>query len=172
MGTRLLSEHLVQQHNPQIRYVRIHTSGTNKATLYAWNEDLVLLEEDAAALAAFAESYLAPYVCYRVKPYSELQEDGVPREFEVPERIVQAAMRRDLDPDGVVDVMNEMLGSGGLAFSRYDFNTGILHFIVHSTTSLTDIEKELMHRYLSELMPLGSRCELAYWSGETRLRSG
>ncbi|MFC5471041.1 hypothetical protein ACFPPD_20335 [Cohnella suwonensis] len=174
MGTRLLSEHMIKQLQPRLKYVRAYTTGKNKATLYAWDDDLGLSESDAGELQRFADSYLPPYVCYRVKAYSELQRDGVPPAGELPEWIVEAAMKRDLDQDGVIAVMNGMLGNGGIVFSRYDFNSGTLHFNIHTTTALTDIEKELLDRYLSEIIPLGTRCELAYWSGNesSRLRSG
>ncbi|MFC5403463.1 hypothetical protein [Cohnella soli] len=174
MGTRLLSEHLIKQYQPQLKYVRAYTTGKNKATLYAWDENLSLSESDARELQQFADSYLPPYVCYRVKAYSELQKDGVQPAGELPERIVETALKRDLDQDGVIAVMNGMLGNGGITFSRYDFNTGTLHFNVHTTTSLTNIEKELLNRYMAEVTPLGARCELSYWSGDgnSRLRLG
>ena len=40
VGTRLLSEQLVKNRFPHLRYIRIHTTEKNKATIYAWTEDL------------------------------------------------------------------------------------------------------------------------------------
>ncbi|WP_256759291.1 hypothetical protein [Cohnella sp. WQ 127256] len=162
MGTRLLSEHLIKKYNPQLRYVRVHTSGKNRATLYAWNDNLELPDTEIDALKRFASGYLPPYVCYQIKAYSMIREDRIPQVHELPEAIVQTAMTRDLDQYGVVSVINTMLDSGGMAFSRYDFNTGTLYFNVHTTTILTEIEKELIRRYLSEIIPLGSQCEVNY----------
>jgi hypothetical protein len=162
VGTRLLSEYLIKKYNPHLRYVRVHTSGKNKATLYAWNEDLQLPDQDVAALKRFASGYLPSYVCYQIKAYSMIQADCVPQVDELPDSIVQTAMRRDLDQYGIVSVINGMLASGGMAFSRYDLNTGTLHFNVHTTTALTEIEKELIRKYLSEIIPLGSHCEVSY----------
>jgi hypothetical protein len=162
VGTRLLSEYLIKKYNPHLRYVRVHTSGKNKATLYAWNEDLQLPDQDVAALKKFISGYLPSYVCYKIKAYSMIQADSVPQVDELPDTIVQTAMRRDLDQYGIVSAINSMLVSGGMAFSRYDLHTGTLHFNVHTTTVLTEIEKELICRYLSEIIPLGLRCEVSY----------
>jgi hypothetical protein len=162
VGTRLLSEYLIKKYIPHLRYVRVHTSGKNKATLYAWNEDLHLPDQDVAALKNFVSGYLPPYVCYQIKAYSMIQADSVPQVGELPDSIVQTAMRRDLDQYGIVSAINSMLASGAMAFNRYDLNTGTLHFNVHTTTVLTEIEKELIYRYLSEIIPLGSRCEVSF----------
>ncbi|WP_254450168.1 hypothetical protein [Cohnella herbarum] len=163
MGTRLLSEYLIKKHNPRLRYVRAFTSGKNEATLYAWNDNLELPDEDAAMLKRFATGYLPPYVCYQIKAYSKIQEDGVPQVDELPDPIVSTAMKRDLNQNGIVAAINSMLASGGMAFSRYDINTGILHFNVHTTSVVTEIERELIRKYLSEIIPLGYRSEIAYW---------
>ncbi|BBI36341.1 hypothetical protein [Cohnella abietis] len=162
MGTRLLSEYLIKKYNPQLRYVRAHTNGKNKATLYVWNNDLQLPEQDVAALKQFVSGYLPSYVCFQIKAYSMIQADSVPQVYELPEKIVQTAMQRDLDQYGIVAVINTMLASGGMTFSRLDMNTGTLHFNVYTTTILTEIEKELINRYLSEIIPLGFSCKVSY----------
>ncbi len=162
MGTRLLTEQWIKMQYPQLKYVRAHTTGRNAATLYAWNEDLELPEADAAELKRFASSGLTSFICFRVKAYSKLREDRVPGNDELPERIARAAVDRELNPDGVVAVMNGMMDSGTLAFRRYDYCTGTLHFEVHADKAVTAAEKELAHRYLSEMIPLGTFCELAY----------
>ncbi len=162
MGTRLLSEYLIKKHHPQLRYVRVHTSGKNQATLYAWNDDLQLPERDVDTLKRFVSGYLPPHVCFQIKAYSMVQADGVPKEHELPESIVRTAMKRELDQHGIVASINALLASGGMAFSRYDFNTGTLHFNVHMTTVLTGIEKELIRGYLAEIIPLGSQCEVRF----------
>jgi hypothetical protein len=162
MGTRLLSEYLIKKYNPHLKYIRVHTSGKNKATLYAWNDDLQLPDKDVDMLKRFIAGYLPSYVCFQIKAYSMIQADSVPMEYELPDSIVQTAMKRDLDQYGIVAVINSMLASGGMAFSRYDLNTGTLHFNVQTTTVVTEIEKELIRRYLSEIIPLGFRCEVTY----------
>lgn len=162
MGTRLLSEYMIKQQHPHLRYVRAHTSGRNTATLYAWNDDLELPDKDASELRRFAAGYLPPYVCFQIKAYSKLREDGVPRLYELPDNVVRTALRRDLDRAGIEKTMNAMLSNGGIAFSRYDYNSGVLYFNVHTTGSLTPIEKDLIRKYLSEMIPLGSRCEVDY----------
>jgi hypothetical protein len=162
VGTRLLSEYLIKKYNPHLRYVRVHTSGKNKATLYAWNEDLQLPDQAVTELKRFVSRYLPSYVCYQIKAYSMIQADRVPQVDDLPDSIVKTAMRGDLDQYGIVSAINSMIACGGMAFSRYDFHTGTLHFNVHTTTVLTDIEKELIRKYLSEIIPLGSRCEVSY----------
>jgi hypothetical protein len=162
MGTRLLSEYLIKKHHPQLRYVRVHTSGKNQATLYAWNDDLQLPERDVDTLKRFVSGYLPPHVCFQIKAYSMVQADGVPKEYDLPESIVRTAMKRELDQYGIVASINTMLDSGGMAFSRYDFNSGTLYFNIHMTTVLMDIEKELIRMYLSEIIPLGSKCNVQF----------
>jgi hypothetical protein len=163
VGTRLLSEYLVKQYHPQLRYVRIHTSGINKATLYAWNDQLQLPDTERVALKYFVTDYLPAYVCYQIEEYSKVQADGIPRVYDLPEQIVQAAMRRNLDQYGVVSVINGMLDGGVMTFDKYDYNTGTLHFRIrlHGTT-VTEIEKELIERYLYEIVPIGSRYKVSY----------
>ncbi|WP_372663520.1 hypothetical protein [Cohnella sp.] len=162
MGTRLLSEHIIKKYNPQLRYVRIHTSGKNAATLYAWNDQLTLPDKEKTALKHFVTGYLPPYVCYQIKEYSMLQADNIPQAHELPDPIVQTAMRNNLDQYGIVAVINGMFTSGEMTFNKYDSHSGTLHFDVRTTTFVTDIEKELILRYLGEIIPLGSTCKVAY----------
>lgn len=169
MGTRLLSEHLVRKHNPQLRYVRIHTSGKNAATLYVWNDQLELPDMEKTALKHFVTGYLPPYLCYQIKEYSMLQLDKIPLAHDLPETIVQTAMRRDLDQSGIITAINEMLISGEMTFNQYDMHTGTLHFNLRSTTMLTDIEKELILGYLTEIIPIGSTCKITYLGDEKRV---
>ncbi|WP_372631380.1 hypothetical protein [Cohnella sp.] len=166
MGTRLLIEQLIKRHYPRLRYVRAHTTGRNTATLYAWNEDLELPAADAAELKRFAAGHLAPYVCYRVKAYSKLQEDLVPRERELPEPIMQAATNRILNPSGIAAVMNGLLEKQVLTFRKYDYCSNTIHFEVRTAKERSEIEEELVQRCLSELIPLGARCELVYCAEE------
>jgi hypothetical protein len=162
MGTRLLSEYLIKKHHPQLRYVRVHTSGKNKATLYAWNDQLELPDSERLALKAFAAGYLPAYVCYQIKEYSMVQVDRIPPMYELPDCIVQTAMNRSLDQAGVVAAINALLSDGELEFDRYDMNTGTLHFEVRTGNRITDIEKELILRYLYEIVPLGSTFKVMY----------
>lgn len=162
MGTRLLSEYLVKKHNPHLRYVRIHTTGKNTATIYAWNDELQLPDEEVAKLRRFAAGYLPPYVCFNVKAYPMVQADQVPQVNEVPTDIVESAMNLSLDQYGIIAVINSMLSSGEITFSRYDLHTGTFHFTVRTTNAITDIEKQLIHGYLYEIIPLGSKYEISY----------
>jgi hypothetical protein len=162
VGTRLLSEYLIKKYHPQLRYVRIHTSGKNMATLYAWNDQLQLTDKEMAALRKFASSYLPPYICYQIKEYSMVKTDNIPQVYELPDSIVQTAMKRNLNQYGVVAIINSMLSDGEMTLNRYDINTGTLLFDVRTVTKITDIEKELIYRYLYEIIPLGSNYEFAY----------
>ncbi|MEQ4482197.1 hypothetical protein [Cohnella silvisoli] len=119
-------------------------------------------DKDVETLKRFVSGYLPSYVCFQIKAYSMIQVDRVPQEYELPDSIVQTAMMRDLDQYGIAAAINSMLASGGMAFSRYDINTGTLHFNLHTTTVVTEVEKELISRYLSEIIPLGFHCEVSY----------
>jgi hypothetical protein len=163
VGTRLLSEHLIKKHYPHLRYIRIHTGGKNTAIIYAWNEELELPDQEIADLKQFASNYLLPYVCFKVKAYPMIQTDKVPQVDELPENIIQAAMSRNLDQKGIISVINSMFSNGNMSFNRYDTKTGTIHFDVCTTTTVTDIEKELINKYLYEIIPLGSNFEVTYW---------
>ncbi|MFB9274758.1 hypothetical protein [Cohnella cellulosilytica] len=162
MGTRLLTEQLIRGQYPQLKYVRAHTTGRNAATLYAWNENLELSEAEAAELKKFAHNGLTSFICFRVKAYSQLREDRVPGEGRLPERIARAAVDPELGPDEVVAAMNATMVSGTVTYRRYDYCSGTLHFDVFADKAAAAEEKELARRYLSEMIPLGTRCELAY----------
>jgi hypothetical protein len=162
MGTRLLSEHLVKSQFPHLRYVRIHSSGKNAAVIYAWNERLELPERDEEALLRFASLYLLPYVCFKVKPYAMVQADGVPIAEPLPECVEQAAMSRSLDQHRIAAVINGMLAGGSMHFTRFDVHTGVIHFDIRTGSAITDVEKELIGKYLSELIPLGASYVITY----------
>lgn len=162
VGTRLLSEQLIKSRYPHIRYVRIHTRGRNAATIYAWNEELRLTDEEKTELKQFASGYLTSYVCFTVKEYPLLKDDNVPEVFELPDRIHQAAMNRTLDISGIVNVINGLFMSGVLTYSRYDPIKGTIYFDVRTTITVTDIEKALIGRYLYEMVPLGANFEVTY----------
>lgn len=165
MGTRLLSEYLIKKRYPHLRYVRIHTSGNNKATIYVWNDDLQLPAMEIVNLKRFAAGYLLPHVCYQVKSYEMIQADGVPPTPELPEPVIEAAMSRELNQFRIVGVINEMFPKGNITFNRFDLITGIIHFELHSALPVTEAEKEWIGQYLYEMIPLGAHCEVTYFEG-------
>ncbi|TJY41809.1 hypothetical protein E5161_11435 [Cohnella pontilimi] len=162
LGTRLLSEYLIKNCYPEIRYVRIHTTAKNTAVIYAWNEDLKLTDPEITRLKRFAAGYLSPYVCFTVKEYRMIRTDQVPPVYDLPEHIMEAAMSRNLDQHRILAVINRMLSNGELTFMKYDWQTGIIHFDLTVKHKVTDIEKDLIRQYLYELIPLGSRFALDY----------
>ncbi|GGF89444.1 hypothetical protein [Paenibacillus abyssi] len=162
MGTRLLSEYLIKNHYPHLKYIRIHTGGKNTAVIYAWNEELQLPDKDIASLQQFASGHLLPYICFKVKAYPMVQDDKVPPVYELPDDIIQAAMSRNLDQYGIVGVINNMLSEGHMIFNHYDAHTGTIHFDVHTTAAVTAIEKDLISQYLYEIIPIGSTFEVTY----------
>jgi len=162
MGTRLLSESLIRKRFPHLRYVRVHTGGKHTATIYAWDDNLRLDEADRTALRKFAASELVPYVCFKVKEYSAIRQERVPEVGDVPDLIRQAAMSRNLDLPGIVAVMNTMFSGGKISFHDYNPWTGTIYLDVRTPSPLTAVEKELIGRYLYELMPLGATFEINY----------
>lgn len=162
MGTRLLSEYLIKNCYPNLRYIRIHTTSKNLAVIYAWNEDLQLTEQEMSKLERFASGYLAPYVCFKIKEYRMIQTDQVPEVYELPGSIAEAAMSSTLDQHRIVEVINRMFSNGQMTFKRYDVQSGTIHFEIRTQSKVTDIERDLIRRYLYELIPLGSRFEVSY----------
>lgn len=154
---------MIKRYHPHIRYVRVHTSGRNAVTIYAWNESLELPESDKIRLQRFAVGYMPPYLCCHVKTYSAIQTDQVPQAPEqLPEAVMQAAMNRTLDPPAVLALINGMLTDEELTFQRYDDWTGTMHFAVRSGGKVTGIERALIRQYLYEVVPLGTFFEVVY----------
>ncbi|MFD0693123.1 hypothetical protein ACFQZT_03370 [Paenibacillus sp. GCM10027628] len=172
MGTRLLSESLIKQHFPKIRYVRVHTSGKYAATIYAWNENLDLPDTEIRSLKQFASEYLHPYVCFKVKSYHMVQIDQVPQvhEHELPELIIKAAMNRNLNQYGIIAVINKLFPNGRLSFNRYDAAVGIIHFDFHATATVSEEDQSFIGYCLREIIPVGSISEVTFYSG-ARLES-
>ncbi|MEC0230745.1 hypothetical protein [Paenibacillus alba] len=160
MGTRLLSEQFVRNRFPRLNYIRIHTASKHKATIYAWNENLQLPEKDAQNLQLYANGYLYPYACYQVKPYHQVVDDKVPLIQEVPEAIIKAAKRRDLNQFGILEAMNRLFPNGRMSFARYDAAEGLIYFDFHAIRLVSERDKERMYHCLNELIPLGSYCEI------------
>jgi hypothetical protein len=153
---------LIKKHYPHLRYVRIHTTGKHSAVIYAWNDNLELSEQDRKQLKRFASGYLSPYVCYQVKEYPMVQNDRVPQTSELPEKVMEAAMDRCLDQQGITSLMNGMIAGGSIVFEKYDAETGTLRFHLHSEAAVTGIEQELIRQYLYEVVPIGYPFEVAY----------
>ncbi|GGA17692.1 hypothetical protein GCM10008018_72320 [Paenibacillus marchantiophytorum] len=162
MGTRLLSEQQVKNRFPQLSYIRIHTPSKHKATIYAWNGQLHLPEKEANLLKKYASGYLYPYVCYQIKPYHLVADDGVPLLNEIPLAIIQTAKRRDLNQYRIIEMINQLFPYGRLSFAKYDAAESMIHFDFHAIRLVPDRDKERMYQYLNELIPLGSYCEIHY----------
>jgi hypothetical protein len=162
MGTRLLSEQLVKKRFPHLRYIRIHTHEKNAATIYAWNEDLQLPNNEIRSLKQFASDYLDPYVCFKVKSYNMVQHDKVPLVKELPESIIKTAMNRNLNQYGIVAVINRLFSYGRLTFNSFDSTMGTIHFDFQSTAYVNYMDKDLITNYLLEIIPLGSNCEVTF----------
>lgn len=162
MSTRLLSESIVRERYPHLRYVRIHTSGSRTATIYAWDDRLELSEADRESLRKFAAAYLTPFVCFKVEPYGRIREEGIPAAPEVPACVSEAAMNRRLTLRGIAEVVDGMLAGGSMCFERYDPAAATAHMAISSERPISLVERELLELYLGELMPLGTRCEVRY----------
>ncbi|TXK83713.1 hypothetical protein [Paenibacillus sp. N3.4] len=163
MGTRLLSEQMIKKRFPHLRYLRIHTQEKNTATIYAWDDDLQLADQEIRSLKQFASDYLNPYVCFKVKAYPYVQEEKVPQMNELPEIVIQAATSRKLNQDGIKAVINRLFPFGRLNYDRYEAAEGMIHFQFHAIRLISDKEKEAMKSYLNELIPLGSYCEVTFY---------
>ncbi|CAM4285946.1 hypothetical protein [Paenibacillus tarimensis] len=162
MGTRLMSESRIKQRYPHLQYVRVHTCGKHKASIYAWDGELQLSAKDAASLQRFASGYLLQHVCYDVKPYDSLREDGLPKAAPLPELLSQAALRTELQAKDIVDTLNSLLPGKTISFRSYDAYSGTVQFNIFSATPVTDDEQELVSRYVDELVPVGCQGRVHY----------
>ncbi|MFF2482281.1 hypothetical protein [Paenibacillus sp. NPDC058071] len=162
MGTRLWTEQIMKQRFPHIRYIRIHNSGSHKATIYAWNEQLQLAEHDARELGRYATDYLSPEVCFTVKSYESAAVDGV-SPLEIPEQLKQEALKGSLDQRRVFAVLNDLLAGVVVAYRRYDIRTGTVHMAAYSCYELNDRDKGILQKYADELMPVGSVAAVMYY---------
>jgi len=162
MRARILSEQMIKMRFPHLRYVRIHSEGRHKVTVYAWNEDLQLPDHDIRNLKQYASEYLNPYVCFKIKPYHLVQDDEVPQLPELPDELQKKVLSRGLDQDEIMDTMNEMIPFGQLDYVDYDAETGTLHFEFLTERPIDSREQELVGSYLSEMIPIGTLCAIEY----------
>ncbi|MEW9701451.1 hypothetical protein [Paenibacillus sp. SI8] len=162
MGTRLLSEQRIKDRFPQIRYIRIHTHGKYSATIYAWNENLQLPDAEMRSIRQFASDYLQPYICFQVKAYNMIQADNVPQIRELPEAIKKTALSRNLNQHGITAAINRLFPLGRLSFEGYDASNGIIHFVFHAITVIDHKDKERIIHYASEMIPIGSSCDVTF----------
>lgn len=163
MRTRLLSEQLIKNRFPHLRYVRVHSHGRNTVTIYAWNEDLHIADPDIRGLKLYASDYLHPYVCFKVKPYNEMLADQVPPLPALPAALCKKAMSRGLDEEEIVSFINSQFPYGLLTYNRYDSASGTVHFDFQSGMPVKAADKALLEHYLGELLPIGFSFELTYY---------
>ncbi|MFF2092826.1 hypothetical protein [Paenibacillus sp. NPDC058174] len=162
MGTRLWMEHVIKQRFPHVRYIRIHSTGSHKAVIYAWDEHLSLSEKDTSDLLRFASDHLPQDVCFTVKPYSYAVEDGI-APIEVPERLRKAAMNGSLDQAGVFAELNGLFTGVVVAYRRYDLRTGTVHLDAYSCASIEEQARSVIQSYVNELMPVGSTARVFFY---------
>lgn len=160
----MAAEQLVKERFPYVRYVRIHTDGANKATIYAWNEDLQLTDKELRSLKQFAADYISPYVCFKVKPFHYVQTDKVPEEPRLPEPVMKAALDRSLSHDDVLELLSRLFHYGVLSLSKWDPAAGIVHFGFSSGRPVLPEEKASLPAYLNELVPIGLKAEVVFES--------
>jgi hypothetical protein len=163
MGTRLLSEQRIKDRFPHLRYIRIHTDDKHSATIYAWNEDLQLTDKEMRCLRQFASEYLQSHICFKIKAYNMIQADHVPHIQELPESIIKTAMNRQLNQYGIVAAINSLFSPGRLNYARYDSIRGTIHFDFQTIMPISHQNKELLSSYLSEMIPIGSNCEVNFY---------
>ncbi|QAY67957.1 hypothetical protein [Paenibacillus protaetiae] len=162
MGTRLWLEQTVKARFPHFRYVRVRTSGKHQGTIYAWDNDLRLLETDAAALRRYASGGLSSYIRFGVKPYEDVPKECGP-EPAVPDDLRQAALQGELNQERIFALLGSLHPGIGVAFDRYDPATGLVHIHVYGHSVITDQDKQKLERYTEELIPVGSTARLVYY---------
>lgn len=160
--TRLSSERMIKHHFPHIVYVRVHTYAHNKATVYAWNEDMQLTEQEIARLKRFAYEYVDPQICFDIKAYHLLKTDQIPPLHELPDSLVKAATETNPDPGTIAALIGRLFPYGGLSFNRYNEAKGIIHFDFYTTARVTEADKDRLLGYLQEMIPIGLRCGVAF----------
>ncbi|MFD1954534.1 hypothetical protein ACFSL6_10250 [Paenibacillus thailandensis] len=162
MGTRLWLEEAVKERFPQLRYVRVRTSGRHRAVIYAWDGDLRLTDKDAAALRRYAIGGFSHYICFSVEPYDRVPAEGGTNP-DVPEPLKAAALRPELNQDDIFAMLGSLFPGIGVAFNRYDEITGTVYIHVYGHGVITPDDKRKLERYAEELIPVGSTAKLIFF---------
>ena len=162
MRTRLRSEQLIKAEFPHLRYVRVHTHARNGATIYAWNDDLDLPEQEISSIKRFASEQLNPMMCFKVKAYHMVKTDRLPAEPELPEPLVRSALCSKLELDAILEVMKRLFPDGEVRFNRYDQLNGTVLFDYTASGPLHPADKDRVRAYLTEMVPIGVPCEVTF----------
>lgn len=162
MGTRLWLEETVKERFPHFRYVRVRTSGRHQGMIYAWDGNLELSARDAAALRRYACGGLSSYVCFGVKPYANVPAECGPTP-DVPEPLRLEALKTGLNQDDIFMFLDSLFPGIGVAFDRYDAETGEVFIHAYGHGIMTPDNKRKLERYAEELIPVGSTAKFIYF---------
>ncbi|MNG29106.1 hypothetical protein D3C84_1144760 [compost metagenome] len=97
-----------------------------------------------------------------MKAYCAVRADKVPLLPEIPADIVQTALRSNLNQYGILAAINRLFPYGRLRFKHYDVINSIIHFDFDALQRIGEYEKDIMMRYLREMIPLGCFCEVRF----------
>jgi hypothetical protein len=162
MGTRILAEKLFRANFPDIKYLRIHTSGKGQATIYAWDERLKIDDVQMSRLSEFGTNEILAHIYFNVKPYDQIKVDAIPDLQEPPEIIVKAALTGGLNKEGIITTIKSVFPDLELIYKGYDSDAGKINFNVPDSDSITQVERELLEQYLFEIIPLGATIRVQY----------
>lgn len=162
MGTRLFAEKIIKQNFPEIKYLRVHTTGKAEATIYAWDKNLDINDHTKMLLSEFGNNEILAHVKFVVKGYDQTKTDQIPENQVPPEVILNAAYSGGLNKQGIVNTIKEVFPEIELIYKGYDFDSGKVNFTVTDSDNFTPIERELLEQYLFEIIPLGSTPRVQY----------
>ncbi|MCR8641478.1 hypothetical protein NV379_02300 [Paenibacillus sp. N1-5-1-14] len=160
MGTRLLAEKLIKAEFPAIKYLRVHTTGKGIATIYAWDENFKIDDVNMRKLSEFGTNEILAHVYFNVKPYDQLMVDAIPDYQEPSEIIVEAALTGGLNKEGIIRTINKIFPDIDLVYNGYDSGSGNVNFYVSDSDRITQIEREIIEQYVSEIIPLGGTVQI------------
>ncbi|WP_409174418.1 hypothetical protein [Brevibacillus fortis] len=163
MGTRIRAEMLIKRSYPHLKYVRVHTYKPYHVTIYIWDDNLTISEEEMSEVVNFASKSIMVSLRFQVKPYDKLKEDKIPEVAEyhqLPMEILTVAQIGNNTEDGIINAINTVFRSINMEFVNYERDTAMLNF--RANNRVTDVEKEMIQQYLSELIPLGTYFQVVY----------
>ncbi|MCG9966881.1 hypothetical protein L9W92_02255 [Pelotomaculum terephthalicicum JT] len=158
MGTRLRYEKMIRDKFPEIRWLRVYSSGYFEVVVYACDENLNLSNSLAQQLSIFLENQGAAHIKHIVKHYFFIREDNVPPASEPPPEIKHIALYGELDARGIKESIIKAFPF--LNMKMVTVENDVVRFSVSDNIFLTDIEKMFIRDYLHEIVPLGMRIEL------------
>lgn len=159
MGTRIWYETKILNDFNEIRFARMHYDKDRKVAIsYVSDSNHQLSEELKSRIELYLREEGSAAIQHEVKPYSQQEQDSVPKIIEVPAEVKRRALLGGLNQKGINDSLKVMFPN--LALQLAQLKDNVLKIWLHSGHSMSTIEIQLLQDYVQELMPINVIVEI------------